>query len=432
MLDAPRKTDRWFVRSRRTVGILAATVAVVCVAGCGGGGHATATRLRVGVTPMSSVEDQPIQIRVGGLSPHEVVSLRLASTDAAGVRWVSTATFAASSAGDVDLSQSAPRSGAYTGVWGMGLLAMMQPAGSVSEVTYSWGDGSMRFTLGVKAGGKTLTSTTFTRKVTASPLTTRSESSAQAGFVGRFVYPTGERRRAAIVLLGGSEGGLPDSVSTDILAAQGFPVLALGYFKLPGLPKQLLRIPLGYFEWALAWLSRQPQVDPKRIAILGASRGTEAALLSGAHFPRLVSSVIAMDPSAVAICSFPGCLGPAWTFHGRAVPFISGPGESRPDAVIPVQRIRGPVFLACGTADTVLPSCAQGRAIINHLDAAHDRFRHVLYAYPGAGHSVGTFTPYDPTNTAALSDDDPQADQQARARDWPRLLDFLAASRHTT
>ena len=62
------------------------------------------------VTPLSSVEDQPIQIRVGGLSPHEVVSLRLVSTDAAGVRWVSTATFAASSAGNVDMSQSVPRS----------------------------------------------------------------------------------------------------------------------------------------------------------------------------------------------------------------------------------------------------------------------------------------------------------------------------------
>jgi dienelactone hydrolase len=318
------------------------------------------------------------------------------------------------------------------GVWGMGLLAMMQPAASATEVTHSWGSRAMRFTLSVKAGSKTLTSTTFTRQVAATTLTTRSESFSQVGFVGRFVYPAGATRRPAVLLLGGSEGGLPDPLSSEILAAHGYPVLALAYFELPGLPRQLLRMPLEYFERALQWLRRQPQVDPKHIAVLGASRGSEAALLSGAHFPRLVDGVIALDPSAVAICSYPGCLGPAWTLQGHAVPFICAPGEWRRAAVIPVQRIRGPVFLACGTADRVGPSCAWAHAIIAHLNAAHDRFPHLLYAYAGAGHSVGTFTPYDPTNPTGLSDDHPQANQQARSRNWPRLLDFLAAFGRTT
>jgi dienelactone hydrolase len=101
-------------------------------------------------------------------------------------------------------------------------------------------------------------------------------------------------------------------------------VLSVGYFKLPGLPQQLSRIPLEYFGRALAWLAHQPQVDRKHIAILGVSRGSEAALLSGAYFPRLVSAVIAMVPSDVALCSIPGCRGPAWTFHGHPVPYTRG------------------------------------------------------------------------------------------------------------
>jgi hypothetical protein len=32
------------------------------------------------------------------------------------------------------------------------------------------------------------------------------------------------------------------------------------------------------------------------------------------------------------------------------------------------------------------------------LDAHHDRWAHVLYAYPGAGHPVGTLVPYEPTS----------------------------------
>jgi Acyl-CoA thioester hydrolase/BAAT N-terminal region len=61
------------------------------------------------VKPAASVEDQPIQIRVRGLSPHEVVSLELVSTDARGVRWVSRAKFAAGPSGVIDPARSAPR-----------------------------------------------------------------------------------------------------------------------------------------------------------------------------------------------------------------------------------------------------------------------------------------------------------------------------------
>jgi dienelactone hydrolase len=211
----------------------------------------------------------------------------------------------------------------------------------------------------------------------------------------------------------------------------GYAALALGYFKLRGLPEHLSRVPLEYFERALEWLRRQPQVDPNRIAMLGVSRGSEAALLSGAYFPRLVNAVIALSPSDAAICSFPGCLGPAWTFHGRAVPFtvqFGNPHPSdQPNAVIPVQRIRGPVFLACGTADAIWPSCRYSQAIMRHLKRAHDRFAHVLFSYAGAGHSVASLIPYEPTDAGLFSDDHRQVDQEAIAVDWPRLLTFLAA-----
>lgn len=387
------------------------------------------------VNPTASVEDQPIQVRVRGLSPHEAVSLELASTDAKGVRWVARAKFAASASGVVDPARSAPRSGAYTGVWPMGLLSMMQPVGKAPYGAYFWaGNRRMRFKLTVVAGGKVLTSTTFTRRFSRTTLTTRSESLGRVGFVAQFVYPATARRQPAILLLSGSGGGVPSPLLSGILAARGYPVLALGYFKLPGLPQQLLRIPLEYFKHALKWLRRQPQVDPNRIAVLGISRGSEAALLSGAYFPHLVNAVVGMVPSDVAICSFPGCRGPAWTFHGHAVPFTSQVDTPQPvdhpNAVIPVQRIHGPIFLACGSADAVWTSCPYARAIISHLDGVHDRFSHVLYAYPGAGHGVGFFTPYEPMTTgpyyAGVLGGTFQADQQDVAQDWTRLLDFLA------
>ncbi len=418
--------------------LLSALAVAVCIAACGGG---SSVRPRVTVSPPASVEDQSIHIRVRGLSPHEVVSLELASTDATRVRWVSRAKFAASSSGALDLTHSAPRSGAYTGVWPMGLLSMMHPVGKAPYGAYFWaGNRPMRFTLTIKAGDKALASTTLTRRFSRTALTTKSETLKRVSFVGRFVYPTTASGRPAVLLLSGSGGGIPSPLLSGILAAHGYPVLALGYFKLPGLPQRLLRIPLEYFEHALQWLRRQPQVDPNHIAVLGFSRGSEAALLSGAYFPRLVNAAIGMVPSDVANCSYPGCRGPAWTFHGHAVPFTNEwdtphPAD-HPNAVIPVQRIRGPVFLACGTDDAVWTSCAYGRAIISHLNSVHDRFSHVLYAYPGAGHGVGFFIPYEPMTTGpyytGVLGGTFEATQQAVARDWPRMLTFLAAFGHTT
>jgi hypothetical protein len=145
-----------------------------------------------------------------------------------------------------------------------------------------------------------------------------------------------------------------------------------------------------------------------------------------------VHAVIASVPSNVAICSSPGCTGPAWTLHGQALPYTSefdnpSPADN-PAAVIPDQRIQGPVFLDCGEADQTWTSCSYAQAILRLLDAHHDRWAHVLYAYPGAGHAVGSLVPYEPASPVA--DPDYAADQQARALLWPHLLTFLAGLKH--
>ena len=414
--------------SRRGIGGLVWGLCLL-VAGCGGAGKEHVADVRLSVSPAVSLEDQSVDVRATGLSPHEIVSLSVASTDAKGVRWISAATFLANGRGVVDTRRSAARSGAYTGVWPMGLIAMMSAIGPASAGAYFWADiHRYRFTVSVEAQGKTVASSSFLRHFSSQPLMHRRQSLSASGLIGDFDYATGSQRRPAILLLGGSEGGIPSPLQANLLAAQGYPVLALAYFKEPGLPQELENIPLEYFAGALTWLGRQPQVDPTHIVVLGISRGSEAALLSGAYFPTLVHAVIAMVPSDVAICSYPGCQGPAWTLYGHALPYtrqFDNPHPTdQPAAVIPVQRIRGPIFLACGTNDQTWTSCPYADAIMAHLNAAHDRFPHVLYSYAHAGHYVGTLVPYEPQIAAGGAD---QVDQEALEADWPRVLNFLAA-----
>ena len=141
--------------------------------------------------------------------------------------------------------------------------------------------------------------------------------------------------------------------------------------------------------------------------VSGGSRGSEAALLLGAYYPGLVYGVIASSPSDVSLCSYPGCTGPACILHGKALPYTSqfddpDPADN-PAAVIPVQKIRGPVLLDCGTADQLWVSCTFGEAIQRLLTAAGDRYAHVLYRYAGAGHLVDSLIPYEPATPGYAS-----------------------------
>jgi pimeloyl-ACP methyl ester carboxylesterase len=137
---------------------------------------------------------------------------------------------------------------------------------------------------------------------------------------------------------------------------------------------------------------------------VGFSRGSEAALLLGAHFPALVSAVIAGSPSSVTNEAFSssGALPPdeaAWTLGGRALPVARPPGDPRsagnPAGVIPVARIRGPVLLLAGADDRLWPSPGYGRAIMAALAAHHDPYLHQLREFAGAGHVAGFAMPYD-------------------------------------
>ncbi len=116
--------------------------------------------------------------------------------------------------------------------------------------------------------------------------------------IGEFWHPTAtSEARPAVLVLGGSEGGLPGVLLPAMLASAGYPALGVAYFGEPSLPNVLSRIPLEYFAKALSWLARQPGVNPAEIAVLGISRGSEAAQLLGVYYPKLVHAVIASVPA---------------------------------------------------------------------------------------------------------------------------------------
>jgi dienelactone hydrolase len=405
----------------RSGGFVVVAAAAALLAGCGGEEGPS-----VVVAPEAALADEAQQITVRGLQPDQAATLQLSSTDASGIRWAASATVRADGEGKVDLARPAPGSAASARDTGSDLVSAMKPAGP-SEGRFRWPErGSAAFALDVVVGDRVVASTTFARALPSDRYTVRVATTARTGFAGLYLAPIGIARRPPVVILGGGGGGLPLPVDALLLAGHGYPVLALAYFAEEGLPPQLSRIPLEYFERALVWVNRRPHADGRGAVVWGISRGSEAAFLLGVQYPNLVRAVVGLVPSNASHCS-EGCTGPAWTLGGRALPFtrqFKPRPTDEPRAVIPVERIRGPLFLACGGRDSVWNSCAYSNAIVDRLEEAGDRDGHRLHAYRGAGHGLGTLAPYQPLSGA----DNPThaADQRARADVWPRVLEFLA------
>lgn len=267
------------------------------------------------------------------------------------------------------------------------------------------------------------------------------------GLVGELYRPAGRAgRRAALIVLGGSDGGLPSDA--EVFAREGYVVLGLAYFGAPGVPAELSDIPLEYFDRAVGWLKVQPGVDPRRIGLVGTSKGAEAGLLAAARNPE-IRVVVAGAPSSVAWqgigAASRGAGASSWSLEGkstaflpydRSVPFTSvgdlytrswARRAEHPQAAIPVEKINGPILLICGEADGLWPSCPMAAAVSERLNASRFKPKVTLLRYPGAGHgAVGQ--PYTPEDPAAV---DPLGGTQggnvaARVDGWPKTLAFLA------
>ena len=266
------------------------------------------------------------------------------------------------------------------------------------------------------------------------------------GMVGVYYAPP-KTGGPVVLIVGGSEGGfLGSSAAAKALAEQGFGALALAYFKAPGLPQTLEDIPLETFTGALDWLSARPEVARRRIGMIGVSKGAEAALLVASRDPRVCAVVAGVASNVAWIGVRPPTFAtdrPSWTWRGEPVPFApydftkfaggirgiyeGGLAKAPPEAVIPVERIGGPILLVSGRADKLWPSTPMSEAIMARLDAAKFRYAHSHLAYDDAGH--GAFgRPFAtlPTEAAlAAAGGTPEGNQAARVDSWPKVVAFL-------
>lgn len=395
-------------------------------------------RLALTVGPASALQDTPLTASVTGLKPRSPVTLAVTTKAANGITWRSTATYLADGSGQVSLASEAS-SGSYTGTSPSGLVDTLYPTAGRNDLPFipptPW-----TLTVIATSPGHSDASRTVTRQSPAELGVTHTDlRPASGGLYGTLYEPKDTSRRGpAVVIWGGAEGGLSTATAASLLAAHGYPALALAYFGLPGLPANLDRIPLEYFASAVRLLDGRPGVDPAKVAVWGISRGSEAAQLLAVHYPDLVHGVIVNVPSSVVNPSLHGGQDAAWTLGGRDLPHVTAAelGQTAPKevaAVIPVEKITAPVMAECAGHDRTWPSCDYLAAIRSRLAANPGRWTPTFLQYPQAGHAVSTAVPWlpapggVPVGKLTAGGGTSTADGAGRADAWPRFLSFIAA-----
>lgn len=365
------------------------------------------------LTPARALVDEPVRIRLVDFPPRREVAVEARASNWDNVEWHSHAVFITDDDGAVDLLTQRPASGSYEEADGMGLFWSMTPPSEAREGFGPIIADPITVAMTAEAKGTPPAAASCERLIVADSVTP--SAVREDGLVGHMFRPAGPGPHPGVILLGGSEGGLITSYAAFV-ASHGFATLALAYFGSDGLPEILRRIPLEYFQNAIAWLQEQRDINGGGVALIGYSRGGELALLLGSTFSE-VKAVVGVVPSHVV---WPGGLDDsAWSYQGVPVPTM--PPESRPsttskrrppanevgpidlaprfiaglqdksaeeNAAIRVESIDGPVLLVSGKEDSMWPSSFMATRVMDRLAEHHHPYSFEHLAYDHAGHTV--------------------------------------------
>lgn len=232
------------------------------------------------------------------------------------------------------------------------------------------------------------------------------------GFQADYFVRDHIKDKTTVILLGGGQWG---DYWAQQFANKDMVGLSIPYTGKEGLPRLPEEIELEYFENAINWLREQPEVDPDKIIVMGASRNAELALVIASTFPRSISGVVAYAPSAV---SWSNTVLPynsnemksSWSYKGRDIPYVPmdkikgnksdeikvleywnnglEKTASVEKASIQVEKINGPILLFSGYDDRVWPSSFMADMIEKRL--VENSFEHSFQniKYDNAGHLI--------------------------------------------
>lgn len=379
------------------------------------------------VAPPEVLHDADVAVRVTGLEPGAAYDVQSDFVTRGGSVWRSVAAYTADEHGAVDVARS--------------FICSMEKTKETPSTTSTLEDDDRSIiTVTVLQQKKKVAEKRITLWKRAPGVST---TEIRGPLVGTFYAPYGKRALPAVIVLGGSEGGISREAAA-LLASHGYAALAVAYFGIAPLPDDLDRIPVETIDRAVAWLREQPSVDAKRIAIFGGSKGAELALLSASRNPA-IRAVVAIAPSSVVYQSITGGKhdSSSWTAGGKELPYahyvtseaftnskrlidlyVPTLAAAPENAAIAVETINGPVLLLAGNDDALWPSAAMAAQLEARAKRLHFRYPVLNKSMDGAGHHVARL-PNRPTADSVRLGGTAEGLAAAQRASWRAIVEFL-------
>jgi len=270
-----------------------------------------------------------------------------------------------------------------------------------------------------------------------------------------------EKKMKIVIVLGGSEGGIPTFVAKK-LATHGFAAIAVGYFGVPDstLPKSLDLVPLDLIDIAFNFAESQFPYG-ECCSIFAGSKGAEAAFAYLAGTRRRVKSYVASAGSGVVFEGLNSNNEPsghsAWTYQGQPLSYLPytpptreilqemyPEGMTKPAVLLPLYRetlknieglskatsaaeqIAGPILMVSGEEDQLWQSSLFSEAIVARLKSADFPYYYRHLSFKNAGHALlfPKRMETDPYNLRQFGGT-LEGNNYAAERAWPEILKFL-------
>ena len=423
----------------------------------------------ISIMPETSKVDEPVTIKISGLLKNERVLIRALSNDYYCINtsifdvgnkaeWESYAVFVADESGTIDLENAKPVEGTYKEADKMGLFySMTVKENYKTKIPIRLSDiGENRdytMTFQVERNGRVIASKTNKRIYCDEIIS--SVDVVEDKLLGRYFTSKENIPKPAIIVLSGSDGRLEKAQAiAEIFAMHGYSALAVCYFGLEGTNKSLSCVELECVENAIDWLKKQSTVAKNKIGIYGRSKGGEMVLLAAFIF-KDISCVIANTPSCYVYEGLKANKFPSkhssWMYKRREIPYIKfsfsiliqtlvkmmiGNKEAMAwmyrkliedgnvyEAMIPVEKINGPILMASSLKDKIWPSKTHCEIIVELLRKAHFKHEYKHITYEKSGHMLTV--PYQSIYPSNKYPDDIDGFAKANINCWNETINFI-------
>ncbi|XP_042359205.1 acyl-coenzyme A thioesterase 1 [Plectropomus leopardus] len=408
------------------------------------------SQIRLKILPsVRCLYDKLVQVKVEGLAPHKQVQLSSKLVDDRGVIFKASALYKADETGQVDVCRTPSLGGSYTGVEPMGLFWALAPEKPHSKFLKKnvLSPTAVEIKAMCRETGEELASETNERGYMTEGM---KRIPVQEGRIrGVLFIPPGEGPFPGIVDLY-TFGGRLTEARASLLANKGFVCLALAYFGYEDLPKNPKKLDLEYFEEAVTYLRRRPEVKGPGVGIISISHSGGLALsmssfLSGISAAVCINTcnantVIPLHYKDMVLPPLPPVI---WklriTRYGllNIRNCLSDPSlEKNRASLIPIERASCQFLFAVSEDDYNWNSPLYAEQATATL-RKHGKKSFEVVTYPKAGHFLEVpHMPYCPSAFHAavgrevVFGGEPKAHAEAQLDLWERVQEFFKSHLH--